>query len=134
MGEGGVHTTHRWKADPALIPRWLRPFVTPRLLEWTGFADWRLDAREVSFEFVSDYVRDLYDCRGTFRVLESAGHALVCVGMSFDVHAYRVQGVPRPVVARAARLVERTLCSTVRPSLSSLPDAVARLLQQERDH
>jgi len=117
-------TVHRWTADPKLIPGFARPFIKPEVLQWLGVADWKHGEKVVYFDFRSHVFRDLYECKGEYRLSEKDGITLLAITAHLDIYSDRLPGVPNWFARRAVGIIEKLLMGAIEPSLAALPDAV----------
>lgn len=127
----GTHeqTVHRWTADSKLIPGFARPFIKPETLQWLGIADWKHGERVVYFDFRSHVFRNLYECKGEFRLREEGAVTTLDINAHLDIYADRLPGVPNWFAKRAVGVIEKLLMNAIEPSLAALPDAVEYYLQ-----
>lgn len=122
-------TVHRWTADPKLIPGFARPFIKPEVLQWLGIADWKHGEKVVYFDFRSHVFRDLYECKGEFRLSEEGDITTLDIDAHLDIYSDRLPGVPNWFAKRAVGVIEKLLMGAIEPSLAALPDAVEYYLQ-----
>jgi hypothetical protein len=129
--EDAIHerTVHRWTADPKLIPGFARPFIKPEVLQWLGIADWRHSEKTVYFDFRSHVFRDLYECKGEYRLSEKDGITLLAINARLDIYSERLPGVPGWFARRAVSVIEKLLMGAIEPSLAALPGAVEYYLE-----
>jgi len=116
---------YKWHIDTSIIPVLLRPFLRSNMDHIRSTTVWCAQRRVVEFEFYHDDYRSLFDCKGTFTLVEQGSHS-----MRIDIHAdlypypERLPGLPTWVAKKGLPLVEKLIGDILKPSLLALPEAL----------
>lgn len=125
---------YKWHVHNAVVPPLLRPFLRDNMDHIRSTTTWCAQRRVVEFEFYHDDYRELFDCHGTFTLVETSHDS-----MRIDIHAKltpypeRVPGVPRWLARKGLPLIETTIGNIIRPSLLALPAALQTISGMPRD-
>lgn len=116
---------YKWHIDTAIVPAVLRPFLRSNMDHIRSSTVWCSQRRIVEFEFYHDDYRSLFDCKGTFSLVEQSGTS-IRIDISADLQPYpeRVPGLPSWLAKKSLPLVEKLIGDILKPSLLSLPDAL----------
>lgn len=120
-----AHVDYKWHVDSAVVPPLLRPFLREHMDHIRSSTVWCAQRRVVDFEFFHEDYRELFDCRGTFTLVELAADSMrIDIDAELRPYPERVPGVPRWLARKGLPLIETTIGNIIRPSLLALPTAL----------
>lgn len=116
---------YKWYLDNTIVPVLLRPFLKQNMDHICSTTLWCAQRRVVEFEFYHAAYRDLFDCKGTFSLLEHS-HSAMRIEIYAELNPYpeRMPGLPVWVAKRSLPLIEKLIGDILKPSLLALPAAV----------
>ncbi len=116
---------YKWHIDTSIIPVVLRPFLRSNMDHIRSTTVWCAQRRVVEFEFYHEDYRSLFECKGTFALVEQSGTSMR-IDISADLQPYpeRVPGLPVWLAKKGLPLVEKLITDILKPSLLALPDAL----------
>ncbi len=126
---------YKWHIDTQIIPVILRPFLRSNMNHIRSTTVWCAQKRVVSFEFYHDDYRELFDCKGTFSLVEQS-HNSMRIDIDADLYPYpeRLAGLPNWVAKKSIPLIEKLIfLDILRPSLMALPEALQAITAISED-
>jgi hypothetical protein len=129
LEDGALRTVHLWQGCYSFVPRPIRPFVSPAMLQWTVRSVWNDRRRIVSWELESARFDRLYLCQGQahYHRLDEGGTSISLQG---ELIAYpeKIPHVPRLISRRFQPGIERLLVRLTRANLARLTHGLEALL------
>lgn len=125
---------YKWHVHNAVVPPLLRPFLRDNMDHIRSTTRWCAQRRVVDFEFFHDDYRELFDCRGTFTLVELCPDSMrIDIDAELTPYPERVPGVPRWLARKGLPLIETTIGNIIRPSLLALPTALQTIAGTPHD-
>lgn len=123
----------RWRASSDEIPGALRPLVRPDLLEWLDHATW--DERSFTCEWRHEFkaLPGAVSARGLTRYEDLGGTTGITIDGEFTIRPEGLTFVPQIIARKLAPPMERFIVGQIKPNLSGTNEAMASMLEDERD-
>jgi hypothetical protein len=132
LSEHRVQLVNRWNAAKTEIPPVARPFVDASRMFWTDYADWESDLHRCSWRLKTGFMSDNVNCKGTttYVATEADRTELRISGMlSLDLRGL----LPRFVIKRATKGVEKFVIRLVQPNFQKTADALTAYLNAQKE-
>lgn len=119
--DGGVRLLNLWKAAPGEVPRVIRPFVKPEMMQWKDHARWHDESFSCDWRLELGFFTEQVDIKGTTRFEPMGeGRCKVIIDGTLDVDAKNLPGVPRLVAGKIVGEVEKFVVKMITPNLTSV--------------
>ena len=129
--EGGVRIVNPWKAAASDIPRVIRPFVKPDMLQWHDYAEWFDEGFYCTWRLKIGFMTEQVDVRGKTSFLDLGdGRSKCVVDGELTVDHTNLPGVPRLLAKKVVGEVERFVVKLLTPNLTSVNRGIERFLDR----
>ncbi|HUH04529.1 MAG TPA: hypothetical protein VML75_21180 [Kofleriaceae bacterium] len=116
---GKLAVVNHWYAK-AEVPGPVKKILKPEMFSWKDHAEWDDEARAVSYRLESFLAKDLYDARGTNRLVAKGECTELHVSCDVIIHPDRVPGVPNFVLKKTLPVIESVIRQLLEPNLRSV--------------
>jgi uncharacterized membrane protein len=125
-----VSLVNIWKAAQTEVPRVIRPFVKPQMLQWIDRAKWYESERICRWEIELGFLKDAIRVSGQNQMTTTdEGHTKVTVGGTIDVDGRKIPGVPKFMAKKVGAAVESFVVKMVTPNLQKTNDGVRSYIE-----
>lgn len=129
--EGGVRIVNLWKAAASDVPRVIRPFVKPNMLQWHDYAEWEDEGFYCTWRLETGFFTEQVDVRGKTSFVKVGADKCKCiVDGELTVDHKNLPGVPRLVAKKVVGEVERFVVKLLTPNMTSVNRGIERYLAQ----
>ena len=106
--EGCVRIVNLWKAAASDVPRVIRPFVKPDMLQWHDYAEWNDEGHFCTWRLEIGFFTEQVDVRGKTSFIPVGDSSCKCiVDGELTVDHKNLPGVPRLLAKKLVGEVER---------------------------
>jgi len=119
-----------WIADRE-VPVFARAFITPDMLKWDDYAEWRDAESRVYWKLRLRVFTESVTCGGTntfSRVDENS--TKVCLEGDLDIDVKKIPGVPRLLAGGVKPKVEKFIVSLITPNLKQVNESLQQFLDE----
>jgi hypothetical protein len=130
--DGGVRIVNLWRAAATDVPRIIRPFVKPEMLQWHDYAEWFDDDHYCTWRLKTGFFTEQVSVRGKTSFLRLGENKSKCViDGDLSVDHTRLPGVPRLVAKKVVKEVEKLVIRLMTPNMTSVNRGIERYLAQK---
>jgi hypothetical protein len=127
---GGKKLINHWYAK-AEIPSLIKKVISPELLSWKDYANWKDSKFLVEYKLESFLANDLFDASGvnTF-TKEGKGKTRLKINCEIIIYPEKVPGVPKFLAKKAMPIIEALLEKILAPNLTSLGKGLNKYFEE----
>ncbi len=119
--EDGVRLVNLWKAAATEIPRVIRPFVKPEMMQWKDHARWYNDTYMCEWRLELGFFTEQVKVSGTTRFEElGADRCKVIIDGNLAVDVKNMPGVPRLLAGKIVSEIEKLVVKQLTPNLTGV--------------